>query len=72
MSYVEDFLNIFGSFRWSYYRWYKMNGCIMTNCIGIFTYNAGHLLVKYITNDMNSWYISKGSITKKLVQSILL
>ena len=72
MSYVEDILNSISSFRWSYYKWYEKNVSIMTNCLGIVTYNLGNLLVKYITNDMMTWKISINSITKKLVQSIFL
>ena len=71
MSYVEDVLNALNNFG-SYYNTYKSTGTVMTRLFGIITYNIGHLLVKYVTNDMLTWKISIGSITKKLIQSLLL
>ena len=40
MSYVEDVLNIYTTFRWSHYKWYKMNGNIMIGMLSIFNNTA--------------------------------
>lgn len=40
MGYIEDILNIYTTFRWSHYKWYKMNGNIMIGVFSIFNNTA--------------------------------
>lgn len=66
MGYVEDILNIYTTFRWSHYKWYKMNGNIMIGVFSIFNNTAQDLLVRYVTKDLASFKLGKNYLTKKV------